>query len=484
MAMSGSTTAAELRERLGYPIIDTDGHCYEFMPAFYDYVRESAGADMVPRVRAGVAATGGGWSGMDWAQRRRTRARRGLWWTFPTKVTEDRAAATLPRLMYERLDEIGLDYLIVYPTMGLILPMIPDDEVRLAAIRAMNSFLSEMYGEFSDRIEPVAIIPMHTPQEAIAELEFVVRERGMKSIMMPPGVPRPIEAIHETAPQAFPDACWVDHFALDSEHDYDPVWAKCRELKVVPTFHGGMVGHIPWVGRSISSMVYNHTGNMAYQQHAHCKALFLGGVTRRFPELNFAFLEGGVGWACLLYADLIEHWEKRSLQGLEYVNPDNLDRERYRTLFEQYGAKLMQGRSDEQLFYGIDGPTVPTDARDEFAALDIARPEDIRQLFTERFYFGCEADDPMTAWSLDTRINPEGATLNAIIGSDIGHFDVPEFAKVLGEAYELVEKELVTPEQFQDLISKNAVRLHGRVNPDFFRGTRVEGYASNVLAAA
>ena len=27
---------------------------------------------------------------------------------------------------------------------------------------------------------------------------------------------------------------------------------------------------------------------------AMAKALFFGGVTRRFPELNFAFLEGGI----------------------------------------------------------------------------------------------------------------------------------------------------------------------------------------------
>ena len=52
-----------------------------------------------------------------------------------------------------------------------------------------------------------------------------------------------------------------------------------------------------------------------------CKALFFGGVTRRFPELNFAFLEGGVGWACTLFADLIGHWEKRNRQALENTEP-------------------------------------------------------------------------------------------------------------------------------------------------------------------
>ncbi len=479
---SGLTrSAAELREQLGFPVIDTDGHCYEFMPAFNDHLREVAGPDMERRMRQAFSPTGASWYAMDWDERRATRTRRGLWWTFPTKTTQDRAASSLPRLMYERLDELGLDFLIVFPTMGLVLPMIPDDEVRLATIRAMNGFLSDIYAEFSDRIRPVAVIPMHTPDEALAELEFAVRERDMRAIMMPPGVPRPIPALHRTAPQAFPDACWVDHFALDSDHDYDPVWAKCRELKVAPSFHGGMVGYIPWVGRSISSMVYNHTGNMAYQQHALCKALFLGGVSRRFPELNFAFLEGGVGWACLLYADLIGHWEKRSLQGLEYVNPASLDRGLYRELFKKYGGKLIEGRMD-QVFSGIDVPEMPADELDEFAALDIESDEDIRRLFAERFYFGCEADDPMTTWSLNTKVNPVGAKLNAIIGSDIGHFDVPEFAAVLGEAYELVEKQLITLEQFKDLISRNAVRLHGQVNPDFFQGTCVEEYAKTVLA--
>jgi hypothetical protein len=37
-------------------------------------------------------------------------------------------------------------------------------------------------------------------------------------------------------------------------------------------------------------------------------------VTRRFPTLKMEFLEGGVGWACGLYSDLIGHWKKRNLE--------------------------------------------------------------------------------------------------------------------------------------------------------------------------
>src|SRR5205823_2095799 len=87
---------------------------------------------------------------------------------------------------------------------------------------------------------------------------------------------------------------WLDPLALDSLHDYDPFWRRCLELKVAPTAH--QAGH--WGTRgSISSYMYNHIGLFAASGEALCKALFFGGVTRRFPGLKFAFLEGGVGWA-------------------------------------------------------------------------------------------------------------------------------------------------------------------------------------------
>ena len=52
----------------------------------------------------------------------------------------------------------------------------------------------------------------------------------------------------------------------------------------------------------------------------------MGGVPRRFPKLNFAFLEGGVGWACLLYSGFLGHWEKRNGRAIRGLDPARLDR--------------------------------------------------------------------------------------------------------------------------------------------------------------
>ena len=46
-----------------------------------------------------------------------------------------------------------------------------------------------------------------------------------------------------------------------------------------------------------------HIGSFADSMHRLVKSLFLGGVTRRFPRLNIAVLECGVGWAAILLAE-------------------------------------------------------------------------------------------------------------------------------------------------------------------------------------
>ena len=95
---------------------------------------------------------------------------RGAWWGV-TNDARDLATVMAPRLLAERLDEIGLDYAILYPTLGLALPTIPDDEMRRLACRAVNTMNAELTRACSDRLTAAACIPMHTPAEAIDELQ-------------------------------------------------------------------------------------------------------------------------------------------------------------------------------------------------------------------------------------------------------------------------------------------------------------------------
>jgi hypothetical protein len=60
------------------------------------------------------------------------------------------------------------------------------------------------------------------------------------------------------------------------------------------------------------------------------------------------------------------------------------------------------------------------------------------------------------------------------MGSDIGHWDVPEFDSPLAEAYELVDDGILDEAQLREFLFTNSVALYGASNPGFFTGTVIE----------
>src|SRR3989337_1062474 len=106
-------------------------------------------------------------------ERRDARATCPPWWIKPARNTLDRASASLPGLLYRRMDELGLDYTVLYPTEGLFTPpTFADEEIRRMSCRALNAYHADIYRAYADRMTPVAVIPAHTPQEGIEELEY------------------------------------------------------------------------------------------------------------------------------------------------------------------------------------------------------------------------------------------------------------------------------------------------------------------------
>src|SRR5215831_12590989 len=165
--MSSHHTPEEIRKGLTHPVIDGDGHWVEYAPVFAEQIRKVTG-DL-------------GANGFLQSQRRgpdalsmtpQQRAEKGVamegFWGRQSTNTRDRATAMMPRMLYDRLGELGIDFGIVYPTAGLGIPRIADDATRRAVIR------------------------VHTPDEAIEELEFVTKQLGSKVCMFGSGVRRPI----------------------------------------------------------------------------------------------------------------------------------------------------------------------------------------------------------------------------------------------------------------------------------------------------
>jgi hypothetical protein len=473
------SAATKLRDSLDHPVVDCDGHTLDLMPVLLDVLREQSGAELAERlvahptyrvvVHQTVLAT-------TLAQRQHDGTVFDAWWAS-TARTLDRATAMLPGLLEDRMGELGFDHSILFPSEVAIVQSLADDELRREGCRAHNRMVTELFGPHRRALTPVALIPMVTPDEAVAELEHAVGELGLKAVNLGGSPPRRIPGLAERHPEAAALLTRPELFGIDSDHDYDPVWAACQDLGVAACFHAKARR------RSVSSYVYNHVGAFAAGNEAICKALFLGGVTRRFPRLDIGFLEGGAAWATSLLSDLTSHWDKRGGSTIGSLDPARVDVEEVLALIAAHGEPRQRAAIDE-IEHHLRIATPRPERVDEFEACGIGRREDIRDLFIPRFFFGCEADAPVDACAFDPRMNPFGAKLQAVLGSDIGHWDVPDLRDVLGEAYEFLEHGLMDVDDFRAFTFENAVRLHGGMNPDFFAGTTIEDEASRVLASA
>jgi predicted TIM-barrel fold metal-dependent hydrolase len=482
-------SSAEIRARLGHPVIDGDGHIIEYGPTYKEYLREVAGPRILERFERVMSQhVGPYWYNLSTAERHDIGVPRGPWWGRATKNALDGATALLPNLLRRRLDEFGIDFSIVYPTLGLQLIREEDEEMRRATCRALNVMLADLFAEHKERLTPAATIPMYSPAEAIAEAEFVVNELKLKAFMIPGFIRRPVPIVARQAPDLAPYTFLLDNIALDSEHDYDPFWAACVALKVAPTAHSAGMG---WGSRtSPSNYVFNHIGMFATAHESFAKALVMGGVTRRFPRLNFGFLEGGVGWAVNTLADMVGHWEKRNCRAIENYNPAHIDIDETLRLCREHGGKAIR-QTEGQLRAGLErikataqeaGNTAHPGELDDFRRAEVATKDELIARFVPNFYFGCEADDPLVAMAFNRRLVPGGQPLKAMFSSDISHWDVVDMAEVLEEAYELVEHGHLDHDAFRQFAFGHIAELHAGMNPDFFAGTPVADAVRRHLA--
>ncbi|MDQ1384912.1 MAG: hypothetical protein QOG65_2291, partial [Actinomycetota bacterium] len=372
--MSRHLNAAEVRASLSHPIIDADGHFVELAPVFDEemltYLEEMGGRAVRDRYAGNTGLTdtttvlashpgarGPGWKAMP------------SWWGWPTKNTRDRATSYLPALLYERLDEIGIDFTILYPSMTLSYLETSDDELIGLRCRAANRALANLFAPYRDRTTVGALVPMLDPKLAVDELEYAVRELGFKTAVF---------AGHARRSIGTGDEHRLDCFGVDSAYDYDPLWAKCVELGIAPVFHSSLQSHR--VTRSATSYVYNHIGGLAANHESLCKSLFLSGVTHRFPTLRFGFLEGGVGWACSLFSDLVGHWSKRNANDITSLDPDLLDVDGLVALFEEYGDERVRAGLTELHAY-FSRPSARPEQLDEFSAAALTPVADLRDKF-------------------------------------------------------------------------------------------------------
>lgn len=162
---------------------------------------------------------------------------------------------------------------VLYPTAGLSLGLIQDPDWACVVARMYNNWLFDRYCKVDARLKGVALLPVHNPPEAAAELHRAVKEQRMVAGLLPA-----VTMLNKGY----------------GHQDFHPIYKAAQELNVPLTVHGAVSRGLGFDFLQTMSMI--HTLEHPIAQMIQLTSVVLDGVFDLFPKLRMGFLEAGAGW--------------------------------------------------------------------------------------------------------------------------------------------------------------------------------------------
>jgi len=257
-----------------------------------------------------------------------------------------------PRLA--RMDEQGIDYALVMPTLVSLVEERMRDDPDLCAdvIHAFNEWMVEEWPfAYEGRIFSVPYITPGLVDRAVQELDWLV-ERGARAVLM-----RPAPAWGYRGPRSF---------ALP---EFDPFWKRVEETGTLVVLHvsdsgydryygewQGQQGEMVHFGRPSpfkQTMLFNHR-----PIEDTVASLICHGALWRFPGVRIALVENGGSWVPNLL-DHMDHVYLKSPQEYDMKPSDTFNRNIWvQPNHEEDPRELIARIGADRVLFGSDYPHV------------------------------------------------------------------------------------------------------------------------------
>ena len=332
-------------------IEDDEGSCFWIADGFTRYRRPSIPGAFLPGTAAPPSA-------------RQASARR-------ASVGSQTLSNVKERL--QDLDREGIDVQFLFPSFLLEINTWQDGVLANGVCRAYNSWLAQVCAEAPERLKGVGLVCLGDPQAAAQEVSRI-RQSGLAAVMISGTVKS--GRLDDPANEAF--------------------FAECNRLNLPVAVHFNL--QFPGVSDLFPHFFPTRVLAGIFPLMAGFTSVMCCGLLDRYPNLRFAFLEGGCNWVSFYLERMDDHFE----------NP-------------RYNARqLIKQRPSEYFNSG-------------------------------RIFFGCEGNEPFLA-----RVIEEIGADKLIFSSDYPHADRAE-----GTARMLQAREDLSAGTKKKLLEENARRFYG-----------------------
>jgi predicted TIM-barrel fold metal-dependent hydrolase len=200
-----------------------------------------------------------------------------------------------PRL--EAMNELGLDYALMFPTLASLVEERLKDDPALThdVIHALNQWMYETWTfDYEGRIFPVPVITLPIVDRALEELEWVL-ERGARIVLVRPA---PVPGYQGSR-----------SFGVE---EFDPFWQACVQAGIPVAFHGSDSGYAEVLSMWEPSREFTPFKPSAFLLAAmghlpiehSMLAMICHGAFSRNPNLRILSIENGAEWVPHLFESL------------------------------------------------------------------------------------------------------------------------------------------------------------------------------------
>ena len=186
------------------------------------------------------------------------------------------------------MDQMAIDYSILFPTPMLTLGAHPQPEIEVELGRAYNRWLVRDVLVASPRIRTMAYLPLSNPEASVAFVEEFADAPGVVGFMVTAVRYQPIH-----------------------ENRFMKVFAALNERSLPLAFHSGP----NWSERpfeQLNRFLSAHALGFPFYAMLQLTNLVINGIPERFPNVRFVFMEAGQAWVPFLIARLNGEYRMRS----------------------------------------------------------------------------------------------------------------------------------------------------------------------------
>lgn len=240
--------------------------------------------------------------------------------------------------------DFGIDHPIINATS--LLTRLPQSDLAVACMSAVNDILIEKYLDDYSHFYGLATIATQRPEKAAEELDRLADEKQIVGAYICTTGPR--EPLGDVR--------------------YDPIYEAAESNGLHIAFHGSagaFMFDFPKQNQGLEKFLSVHTLAHPWSQMLTVTSLLVQGTPVKFPDLNFVFLESGVGWVpYLMYRLNGEYAKRRSEAPLLEKSPEEYVRDQFYFSSQPVGEpndpnhmnKMLEVLGTENLVFSSDYP--------------------------------------------------------------------------------------------------------------------------------